>query len=150
MALAPRGCAHVLLLAAAALAACGGGGSTDTRTAAGQRAGHRHAAAGEVLGYVKQRLQARGPQGSGRRDSWTSRRGWTRPSPPAVHHGVARGTVVQEAGVDEDDLIKTDGRRIYTLQPLAGARGDAAAFARWASTRWEPTAARRPLGQATC
>jgi hypothetical protein len=40
------------------------------------------------------------------------------------------GTVVQEAGVDEDDLIKTDGRRVYTLQPLQARGSDAAVFAR--------------------
>lgn len=99
------------------LAACGGGGSSPADStpppATGQAGALSTARSGEVLAYVKSRLQARAPQGTG---------GFVlsaAPPPPGAVAVVSRsGSLVQEAGVDEEDLIKTDGSRLYTLQPL--------------------------------
>jgi hypothetical protein len=97
----------LLLLAAAALAACGGGqGTTEPPPASAPAV--RTAQTGEVLGYVKQRLQARGPRGSAQ-DVQLDATVWMGTVATASGTTVsASGTVVQEAGVDEDDLIKTE------------------------------------------
>ena len=48
--------------------------------------------------------------------------------PVAATAGSVSGTVVQEAGVDEDDLLKTDGSLVLALERLAiQAKGDAPA-----------------------
>lgn len=106
------------LLASALLAACGGGGSSDTNPPPASAPEVRTAQSGEVLGYVKQRLQARGPRGTAGgagNDAVT----WMTTAATASGTAVsASGTVVQEAGVDEADLVKTVGRRVYALQSL--------------------------------
>ena len=138
----------VSLLAGLALAACGGGGGSTTTTnsatqepTAANQATIATAQSGEVLGYVKSKLQARGPQGGyfgsvvdvafgGPGGLTVSTTGGTVPT--ASDMVAKSGTLVQEAGVDEDDLIKTDGNRIYTLQPLQATGEAGSAYARLA------------------
>lgn len=106
----------------AALVACGGGGGTDSPTQ-GPLAENASALAaskpGELLEAIKTTLKARQAQG------------FSAAAPPptlllADQAGIlvsttsgqelARSTTtVQEAGVDEDDLLKSDGDLIYSL-----------------------------------
>jgi len=121
-----------------ALAACGGSGggsSAAPKVAQRNESAIATAQAGDLLDFVKGKLAARGPQGS----QLIAMSGpiTTAPTPGPSSAGSdtvsASGTVVQEAGVDEDDLLKTDGSRIYTLQPLQASGGTApTAFARLA------------------
>ena len=136
----PLGRLHRLLAGAVAaslslaLTACGGGGgSAPADPAPPTTQGLATAQPGELLDYVRSRLAARGPQGylpgtpgvSGDVPTWLDG------TVTATSSGtVSRsGTLVQEAGVDEDDLIKTDGSRIYTLQPLPAGGAVAKGFA---------------------
>ena len=126
-----RATRHVFVLGVAlGLQACGGGGGSsptpDPQPA--NPAAIAPARPGEVLDYVKLKLAARGPQGSGA--SMLDQPAWLDVAVTTSGAVSRSGTVVQESGVDEDDLIKTDGRRIYTLQPLQAGGTDAAAFAR--------------------
>lgn len=118
----PRRAVQALgLLAAAMLAACGGGGTSGTPgdpPPASAPEGLATAQPGEVLAYVKRKLESRGPIGLGAGDivftAWMDVVATT--STTAVTS--RSGTVVQEAGVDEEDLIKAAADRLYTLQPL--------------------------------
>ena len=119
-----------MLLAALAVGACGGGGGSGP-TPEPQPANPSAIASaqpGEVLDYVKRKLAVRGPQGS--LAMTLDQPAWLDTAVTASGAVSRSGTVVQEAGVDEDDLIKTDGRRVYTLQPLQARGGDASVFAR--------------------
>lgn len=106
------------VFAAALISSCGG--SAVDAPAEGQRAGALAASKpGELLAYVKDKLRERAREpirlavpGIGLAGS--------DPSPGLVPRS---GTTVQEVGIDEDDLIKTDGERIYTI--AASARDDA-------------------------
>lgn len=119
-------------LACAALAACGGGGGGGApETATTDASALSTARQGEVLAYVKGKLAARGPQG----DLATADAPvWLTATTTASGSVSATGTVVQEAGVDEEDLIKTDGTRILTLEPVApwGVNVDSAVATRFA------------------
>lgn len=69
---------------------------------------------GDVLSYARRVLEARGPQAGGGSAVFQN------PFVLSTSGTVSNtGTTVQEAGVDEDDLIKTAGDRIYTLLPQA-------------------------------
>ena len=115
------------LLATVFLAACGGGGGSPAPApVASNDAAIATAQSGEVLAYVRRKLQARGPQGPGMGADMPL---WLDTVVTATGSVSRSGTVVQEAGIDEDDLIKTDGRRIYTLQPLPGGGERKDAFA---------------------
>ena len=115
------------LLATVFLAACGGGGGSPAPApVASNDAAIATAQSGEVLAYVRRKLQARGPQGPGMGADMPL---WLDTVVTATGSVSRSGTVVQEAGIDEDDLIKTDGRRIYTLQPLSGGGERKDAFA---------------------
>lgn len=122
------------------LTACGGG-SSSSNTAPGDpppasAAAVATAQSGEMLRYVKERLEQRDPQGAVTVDQGAG--DWLVTSVTAT--GVAvptaaaagTGTTVQEAGVDEDDLLKTDGQRLYTLQPLGAESDQDTRFARLA------------------
>ncbi len=110
------GAAGAGLLLAWALAACGGGGgggTTEPETHAGTL---QAAQPGELAAYVQNRLRVR--QGQRAAGGVGGDAGAAAPVPSAgVVTPVVAGTVVQEAGVDEADLLKTDGTHLYTLQP---------------------------------
>lgn len=138
------------LVAAALLAACGGGGGgTDAGTPppVHNDAAIATARSGELLGYVRQRLQERGPQGAVA--DLANAPGWFQTTVSASGNVSRSGTVVQEAGVDEENLLKTDGTRLYALQPLASTGQPGSAYARLQV--YAPGVAGRPqpLGQAT-
>jgi hypothetical protein len=106
------------LVASGFLVGCGGGGGESTPPPSGNDAALTASKPGELLAYSKDKLSARLAQ----------RRTTPGVSPvPMASPGIAAapsaagdvlvrsGTTVQEAGVDEEDLIKSDGEFIYTL-----------------------------------
>ena len=117
------------------LAACGGGGAPDTPPAA-LGAGLSASQPGELAAYVQVRLRALDAQG---RLAATGAFGSLPPTATAVQPGGAAAaaapaprssTLVQEAGVDEADLIQTDGRYLYTVQPQPGSGPQLAIYER--------------------
>lgn len=119
-----------LLIAAAIvswLAACGGGSGSSAEPPPPSTDGRAQALAvsrpGELAAYVQQRLRAR-PAGAASDGQMFSALPPTLAAVPVA--GVAdsapptrSGTLVQEAGVDEADLLQSDGTHLYTLQPRA-------------------------------
>ena len=113
--------AGLALLLALGLSACGGGGgstppvgpvNTDVKALAASQPG-------ELLAYVKTKLADRQLQRSLVPDAifltGVPIELAVSPAAAASPDAARSGTTVQEAGVDEDDLIKTDGNVIYTL-----------------------------------
>lgn len=111
-------------LAALLLVSCGGGVNSDEAPARAQALSA--ARPGELLAYVKAKLRARAELRQAKPGLVLT--GGASLPPPMVSAEAAgapvlhSGTTVQEAGVDEDDLIKSDGALIYTLD--TGARSD--------------------------
>ena len=118
--------ASVAALAVGGLAGCGGGGADTGAPINGEAPAGAGALAasqpGELVAYVQGKLRERQAQRKGDPDlvfaspvtaevQFDSVTGV-----PTASTGAARsGTTVQEQGVDEDDLIKSDGTSIYTL-----------------------------------
>jgi hypothetical protein len=117
-----------------ALVGCGGGGngaSAEPPASAEPDRAQALAASkpGALAAWAQDKLRARQTQGSlGMTPGldWlaagvTAIPGTTTPSPPpGAAAGAARSsTLVQEAGVDEADLLLSDGTRLFTLQPKA-------------------------------
>jgi uncharacterized secreted protein with C-terminal beta-propeller domain len=113
------------------LAGCGGGGdsalpSPVVPTADTSEKNLTASASGELLNYVKERLRAQpilenfsstsGPRPIAQTTSASASPAATAPD------ATFSGTTLQEVGVDEDDLIKTDGNFIYTLGYSANGR----------------------------
>lgn len=99
-------CAAVLMLAG--LASCGGGGGAGSPPAAPPASSALVAAApGDLAAYFKARQGPGGAQGGNAAAASAA-------LPPGGTQPWA-GTPVQEAGVDEDDRIKTDGAMVYAL-----------------------------------
>ena len=107
-----------------ALAACGGGGGGDTAPPLAADSGALAVSPpGELTRYVQQRLRTLDAQGKlaagggllgGPSTAFS-------PSPTAAAAPARSSTLVQEEGVDEADLIQTDGTHLYTVQPQPGA-----------------------------
>jgi len=136
------------IVAAVLLVACGGGGGSTTAPPPVQNdASLATARSGELLGYVRARLQARGPQGAAAEQADAP--AWFQTTVSAGGTVSRSGTVVQEPGVDEEDLLKTDGTRLYALQPLMSTGQPGSAYARL--DVYAPNAAGRPqpLGHTT-
>jgi Beta propeller domain len=119
---AQRPCLLLAPLLALAMAACGGGsapapGGTTAALAASQP--------GELLAYVKTLLHARDAQRqanpAAQLDTLVAPGlALTAAGAPVAHSN----TTVQEAGVDEEDLVKTDGTSVYSLDTaFANATG---------------------------
>lgn len=110
-------------LMTAVLVACGGGGGGGSPAPQQPADGARTESAlsaskpGELLAYVKTRLADRLAQRQATSDVlFVTGIGATAAAPTAGEDtGSRSGTVVQEAGVDEDDTIKTDGTVIWAL-----------------------------------
>jgi hypothetical protein len=121
------------------LSACGGGGDSPPPSA--DRAGLAVSKPGELASYVQQRLQTLNAQG--RLPSVTNPRVDSVGSvPPAAMGATATtgaaarsSTLVQEAGVDEPDLIQSDGAHLFTVQPAQGAGPTVAVYSRDAQGR---------------
>jgi hypothetical protein len=113
-----------------ALAACGGSGEPTTLPSAND-AGLAASQPGELANYVKQRLQALNAQG--RLPSVVNARFDTAGGiPPTAMSTTATAsaaaatrssTLVQEEGVDEPDLIQSDGNHLFTVQPPQASAG---------------------------
>ncbi len=121
-------------LALLLLGACGGGsGSTPPASSAPGDSALSASAPGELMGYVKGKLRER--QGQREQGALFFTADALLNVPVATTASTATGTAVdrsgttaQEAGVDEDDLIKSDGTHVFTLARVQGAKaGDAAA-----------------------
>ncbi len=113
---------------AASLAGCGGGGGSDSGNTSPHTntAGLQVSQPGELASFVQTRLRALDAQG--RLASGDALGGMASASPGLTVAPAASttapprsSTLVQEAGVDEADLIQTDGRYLYTLQPQTGS-----------------------------
>ncbi len=125
--------AGLAITLAASLAGCGGGGgaATEPSTAAEPDRAQALAASkpGELASWAQDKLRTRQTQAS---LGMTPGLDWlavgvtampvnTTAAAPAAEAGVARSTtLVQEAGVDEADLLLSDGTRLFTLQPKDG------------------------------
>lgn len=124
------------LCAAALLTACGGGAST-----AEDEAALRAAQPGELAAYFRARLVQRNTRagdvllGGGA-------------APPDVPFGdsAVAGTTLQEAGVDEDDLLKSDGHFVYALSPGYWMAHDRQMPARLDVSRIQPNGSLAPAG----
>ncbi len=110
------------LLGALLLAACGGGGggAADAPVTPPDQRSEALAVSqpGELAAYVQERLRRResaGLGGGGSGDVIFAAAGAAATASPAAAGRSA--TTVQEAGVDEPDLLQTDGQVLYTLQP---------------------------------
>ncbi len=120
----------VALLVSTWLVACGGGSSSSTPDLQPRNeSAIATAQSGEVLSYVRRKLKTRGPLDSSSQ-TFGDVPEWLGTASTPSGAVVRTGTLVQEAGVDEDDLIKTDGTRIVTLQPLQHDGSRETAFAR--------------------
>lgn len=109
-------------VAVATLSGCGGGGATDAAPTPAPVRDSALAVAqqGDLVAYFKARLQQRAAQGITASDGLAA---VASPS-PATGAMTFAGTPVQEQGVDEDDLLKTDGTMIYALHPAFTVNGE--------------------------
>lgn len=105
-------------LVCGALAACGGGGDSAPPAETGNDAALTASQPGELLSYAKAKLRARQAQRLATPDVLLSpgaAPGLAATASPTGDAVLRSGTTVQEPGVDEEDLIKSDGSVIYTL-----------------------------------
>lgn len=108
----------LLALVALLVTSCGGGSSSDTAPAATKETALAASRPGELLAYVKSLLLARDAQRQ-------ASPGASLDGPPVPGTSLAlspagtavsySNTTVQETDVDEEDLLKTDGRSVYAL-----------------------------------
>ena len=121
-----------------ALAACSGGGGADTPPATAG-AGLSASQPGELALYVQVRLRSLDAQGRlNAADAFGSLPPTAiaaQPAAGAAAPAARSSTLVQEAGVDEADLIQTDGRYLYTVQPQQGSGPKLAIYERAADGR---------------
>lgn len=106
----------LLLLVAAALIGCGGGSAAAPAATDPSPWSLRSATEAGLTAYFREAL------GPSSRDYLGSV--WalnlpvaTTAAPSATGSAVFSGTTLQEAGVDEDDLIKSDGAHVFSLEP---------------------------------
>lgn len=108
----------VLAVAALFLTSCGGGSTPDMAPSAPKETALAASHPGDLLAYVKSLLLARDAQRQ-------AAPGTSLDGPPVPGTSLAlspagaavqySNTTVQEAGVDEEDLLKTDGTSVYAL-----------------------------------
>lgn len=107
-----RAMAVVLLLATLGGAGCGGGGTPTTPPSAAGPA-LVPANSGDLVAYATQRVRAR--FGAGVPAGLTATAGGSPASDDAIAAASRPGTLVQEAGVDEADLLKIDGSAVLSV-----------------------------------
>ncbi len=108
--------APLAVFALALLGGCGGGGAQDAPTPINQKPEQLKASQpGELLAQVKKLIKD-APQGVPGGIAFGAG-GAPTASPGPSSDSARSNTTVQEAGVDEEDLIKTDGTQLYTLYP---------------------------------
>ena len=111
------------------LAACGGGGDSPAPPPVQDSGALALSRPGELAAYVQGRLRTLGTQGKLQRDFAVAAVDGIVPTSLALAPAAAAdsaapprsGTLLQEEGVDEADLIQTDGAHVYTLHPQPGA-----------------------------
>ena len=111
-------------LMAAALVGCGSGGSEPAPVDSGRQQALAVSGPGELVSYMQERLRGRQSQRLANPGADFSSAPPTPVASPVstATAGPARsGTLVQEAGVDEADLLQSDGTHLYTLQPQGQA-----------------------------
>ncbi|MBV9890076.1 MAG: beta-propeller domain-containing protein, partial [Rhizobacter sp.] len=117
----PRALAASLLLAALLASGCGGG-STSSAPAAANDAALQASQPGDLLKQVQSLLRARDAERQA--EPQVSLDGIPPPGAelPVSATGTAvatSNTTVQEAGVDEEDLLKTDGTSVYAIDAVS-------------------------------
>lgn len=114
------------------LAACGGGGGSETLPAPepGERSARLAVSRpGELTSYVQERLRARGTATPPMSDTML-------PAPAAAAAPPPRSsTPLQEAGVDEPDLLKSDGHALYAMRSTTAGQVEVDAYTRDANGR---------------
>lgn len=116
----------LLALVALLAASCGGGSSPGTAPSASSASTLAASRPGELLGYVKSLLLVRDAQRQ-------TAPGASLDGPPVPGTSLAlspagaavpySNTTVQETGVDEEDLLKTDGTSVYALDTASLTAG---------------------------
>ncbi len=106
------------------LMACGGGGSSDTVPPVAREGALAASRPGELVQFVRAKLRGREAQRllmpgvplSAELATDVAATAGAAPPPRST-------TLVQETGVDESDLLLSDGRHLYALQPEPGTGG---------------------------
>jgi hypothetical protein len=95
------------------LAGCGSGGTEPDAVDNGRQQALAVSQPGDLVRYMQERLRGRQTQ----REASVGA-DFTNPPPSAATTAAARsGTLVQEEGVDEADLLQSHGSHLYTLRP---------------------------------
>ena len=119
--LAPRRpVASVILFLSIGLAACGGGGGGTPEVTAPPRDAAALAVSqpGELLDYVRARLRTRLASGAAA-PVQTTAPGLVLTTAASGDLAVRSATTVQEPGIDEQDLVKSDGQLVYSLDTVS-------------------------------
>ncbi len=115
------------------LAACGGGGSGGDTPAPqpGDRSVRLSVSQpGELASYVQQRLRARGTAAVPVSTTVVAAPAGSAAAPPP-----RSGTTLQEAGVDEPDLLQSDGQALYAMRSTGNGIVEVDAYTRDAAGR---------------
>jgi Beta propeller domain len=120
--------AGVLAALALVLSACGGGSGAEPEPQGNKQQALAASQPGELALWAQARLKARHQEGklaASPGADWmavgVAGAPTTASAAPRLDSAAPRsGTLVQEAGVDEADLLLSDGARLFTLQPGAG------------------------------
>ncbi|MBI5277253.1 MAG: beta-propeller domain-containing protein [Burkholderiales bacterium] len=119
---------------AATLVSCGGGGGGSAAPAPAPVAQGllRQAQPGDLAAYFRERIARRSENGM----NGTMYPTLIGDTAMLVTAQAFSGTQLQEAGVDEDDLIKSDGETVYTIHPASW--GTSGATHRLRTSRIQP------------
>ncbi len=106
------------------LMACGGGGGAETAPPSAREGALAVSRPGELVQFVRAKLRARethrlATPGVGLSAGLATDVAASAGAAPPLRSS----TLVQEAGVDESDLLLSDGRHLFALQPEAGTGG---------------------------
>ena len=118
-----------LVLAALLASACGGGGGSSSAPAATDDAALQASQPGDLLKHVQSLLRARDAErqaAPGTAIDGAPVAGVALPVSAAGAAVAYSNTTVQEAGVDEEDLLKTDGTSVYAIDAVSRIHGGAA------------------------
>jgi hypothetical protein len=129
----PRAAPVCALVCALLLTACGGGSGSSSVPEGEMSRSLSASNPGELTQYLQTKLRAREAQRAsgttvygvvnGTDVVWQPGAGVGSAAPPAAAGAPARsGTTVVESGVDEPDLLQSDGTTLYTLQPEGQAQ----------------------------
>jgi len=109
--------ACVALSAAWMLISCGSGEGAGNPPAASAEGALRTAQPGDLAGYFRARIAQRSAQGLDGIATYAVSVADLATATGGAPSNTFAGTELQEAGVDEDDLLKSDGSFLYALHP---------------------------------